>query len=123
MLDVATALDLLVPAAEYSGSLTGNDLNAYSHITWHDEREKPSWQAIQNRMNTPLPVPLIDKLANFMNAQSIEVQAQFAALRAAVKNELSEDRPLVAKAIIENTQVPEELAEAKVALLAMFDEE
>jgi len=46
MLDVAYALDQLLPAALYSGSLTANTESAYNAITWNDGRTKPLWSAI-----------------------------------------------------------------------------
>jgi hypothetical protein len=45
-MDVAAALDRLVPGAVYFGSLTDNTPEAYAAIRWEDEREKPSWEAL-----------------------------------------------------------------------------
>ena len=45
-LDVAYALDQLIPAALYRGSLTANTEAAYDAITWLDGRTKPSWSEI-----------------------------------------------------------------------------
>ncbi len=42
-MDVAAALDQLVPAAVYSGSLTANTQESYEGVQWNDERAKPSW--------------------------------------------------------------------------------
>jgi hypothetical protein len=42
-MDIAYALDLLVPQAIYSGSVTANTEDAYAAIQWEDPREKPTW--------------------------------------------------------------------------------
>ena len=47
MIDVALALDVLVPAAEYGGCLTGNTKEEYEALRWEDPREKPSWESVQ----------------------------------------------------------------------------
>ncbi len=54
--DVATALDILVPAAQYRGSLTPNTQRAYDQIKWQDQRAKPAWSAIQTEMDVPVPI-------------------------------------------------------------------
>ncbi|MGW9947006.1 hypothetical protein J2W92_002343 [Rhizobium leguminosarum] len=46
-MDISLALDHLVPAAEYFGSLTANDQDAYDALEWIDARAKPSWSAIE----------------------------------------------------------------------------
>lgn len=46
--DVAMALDQLVPAAQYSGSLTGNTQADYDALVWSDQRAKPTWALIMN---------------------------------------------------------------------------
>ncbi len=45
-INVAMALERLVPAAEYFGSLTENSEEAYKKVRWMDKREKPTWEAI-----------------------------------------------------------------------------
>ncbi len=45
-MDIATALDALVPAAEYRGSLTANTRAAYNALVWTDVRAKPDWADI-----------------------------------------------------------------------------
>jgi len=47
MIDVALALEHLVPAAKYGGPLTANTRGQYEEIRWLDKREKPTWQDIQ----------------------------------------------------------------------------
>lgn len=46
MVDVALALDGLVPGAIYGGSLTDNSQAAYEALVWGDERAKPEWSEI-----------------------------------------------------------------------------
>ncbi len=53
MVDVAAAIDVLVAAAEYRGSLTSNTQADYDALIWEDERPKPSWEAIQAADITP----------------------------------------------------------------------
>lgn len=45
-MDIALALDSLVPGADYRGSLTNNTAEAYDNIFWQDSRPKPAWQTI-----------------------------------------------------------------------------
>jgi hypothetical protein len=46
-MDVALAIDALVPAAQYRGSVTANTEQAYQAIVWLDERPKPTWAAVE----------------------------------------------------------------------------
>lgn len=45
-MDLARAIESLVPAARYGGSVTANTQDAYDELRWDDEREKPTWQAL-----------------------------------------------------------------------------
>ena len=45
--DIAIALDKLMPAARYGGSLTANDRAAYDALVWEDDRPKPTWAQIE----------------------------------------------------------------------------
>ena len=45
-MDIALAIESLVPGAEYSGSVTDNDQNAYQNIVWLSEETQPSWEAV-----------------------------------------------------------------------------
>ena len=45
-MDLALALDYLVPAAEYRGSLTLNTRAAYEKIVWEDKRKQPTYAAV-----------------------------------------------------------------------------
>lgn len=60
-MDVAAALDFLVPGAIYYGSLTANTLEAYEAIRWEDEREKPTWEDLEAVVIEP---PLSETLEN-----------------------------------------------------------
>jgi hypothetical protein len=46
-MDIALALDALVPMANYRGSLTKNTQDAYNSIVWLEEEiKKPSWNEV-----------------------------------------------------------------------------
>lgn len=58
-MDIAHAIEQLVPGAEYSGSVTpdyadkiGGHRTAFEKIKWEDKRPKPSWAEIAA---VPLP--------------------------------------------------------------------
>lgn len=44
--DLTIALQLILPGAQYGGSLTDNTREAYEALTWEDNRPKPSWAEI-----------------------------------------------------------------------------
>ena len=46
-MDIALAIEHLVPQAKYGGSVTANTKEAYEAITWNADRKKPSWSDIQ----------------------------------------------------------------------------
>lgn len=46
MFDLAIAIEIMVPAAKYFGSVTDNTEESYLALDWLDEREKPTWQDI-----------------------------------------------------------------------------
>lgn len=45
-MDLALAIEYLVPAAKYSGSVTANTKAAYEKIVWKDARPMPAWVAV-----------------------------------------------------------------------------
>lgn len=45
-MDLALAIDALVPSAAYGGSTTANNQAAYDALRWEDARAKPTWDAI-----------------------------------------------------------------------------
>lgn len=47
-MDIAIAIEGLLPAAKYRGSLTSNTQQAYDALVWLDARTKPTWQELNN---------------------------------------------------------------------------
>jgi hypothetical protein len=45
-MDISLAIEALVPGAEYSGSVTANDLNAYQNIIWLSAEAQPPWEDV-----------------------------------------------------------------------------
>ncbi len=45
-MDISLAIEKLVPGAEYFGSVTANNQEAYEKLDWKDRRRKPNWKAI-----------------------------------------------------------------------------
>ena len=45
-MDLALAIEALIPGAQYSGSVTANDQAAYESMQWEDERAKPLWSDV-----------------------------------------------------------------------------
>jgi hypothetical protein len=66
MIDIALAIERLVPNAEYAGSTTGSTRDVFDALRWTDARPKPSWGQIVGAWNmlreTP-PAP--DEITNF----------------------------------------------------------
>ena len=50
-MDIALALDVLLPKAEYFGSTTGNQKQDFDALTWNDQRTKPTWAALTTAYN------------------------------------------------------------------------
>ncbi|MBN8995933.1 MAG: hypothetical protein J0H94_11970 [Rhizobiales bacterium] len=46
MMDLAIAIEALVPAAQYGGSTTANDQAAFDALDWIDERPRPTWDQL-----------------------------------------------------------------------------
>lgn len=47
MIDLALAIEALIPAAEYFGSTTDNTKKAFDDLNWLDKRVKPTWSQVQ----------------------------------------------------------------------------
>ena len=47
MMDVALAIEALVPAAQYGGSTTANTRQAFEKLDWTDSRPRPDWTALE----------------------------------------------------------------------------
>jgi hypothetical protein len=48
MIDVALAIEALLPAAEYFGSTTANTKECFDDLNWQDSRTKPTWKQVQD---------------------------------------------------------------------------
>jgi hypothetical protein len=48
MIDVALAIEALLPAAEYFGSTTANTKECFDDLNWLDERPKPTWKQLED---------------------------------------------------------------------------
>ena len=46
-MDVALAIEKLVPGANYGGSTTANTRSQYEALRWKDERKKPTWEELE----------------------------------------------------------------------------
>ena len=46
-MDIALAIEALVPRAEYFGSTTSNTKEDYDLLIWNDERVKPEFTALK----------------------------------------------------------------------------
>ena len=48
MMDIALSIEKLLPAAEYSGSVTANTEQAWDAVSWTDKRRvKPTWAELE----------------------------------------------------------------------------
>jgi hypothetical protein len=47
MIDIALAIEALIPAANYFGSTTDNTKKAFDELNWLDQRVKPTWSQVQ----------------------------------------------------------------------------
>jgi len=45
-MDLAMAIDKLIPSAEYFGSTNDNTEEAFTKLNWFDKRKKPIWEEI-----------------------------------------------------------------------------
>lgn len=50
-MDIALAIDKLVPAAVYSGSVTSNTEEDYEALLWLDPRPQPTWEELLTANN------------------------------------------------------------------------
>jgi hypothetical protein len=46
-MDIALAIESLIPGAKYGGSVSLHSEAAYDSLRWEDDRTKPSWAAIE----------------------------------------------------------------------------
>jgi len=47
-MDLALAIEALVPSAQYFGSTTANTKDCFDNLDWKDSRTKPSWKQLQD---------------------------------------------------------------------------
>lgn len=130
-MDIALALDYLVPAAKYSGSLTANTQAAYDKITWTDSRPKPTWAQL-TAVDLSAARPLIERLRTIFETAlpqvaDIRLKAHFRTIQATVAVCLESNDTASAKYVIQSakqpdgTSLPTSLQVAQAALLAEFD--
>jgi len=55
-MDIALAIESLIPGAKYQGSVTANTKASYTKLTWLDASDKPTWAQIQEA-DAALPAP------------------------------------------------------------------
>ena len=76
-IDVALAIDLLVPQAEYGGSVTTNTEQQYNKVRWEDERTQPTWAELEQaweEYEPPTPPPSIEERLEMLEDLEIERQ-------------------------------------------------
>ena len=123
-------IDYERPVLNEDGSGTGQfvpvsdeDIKAqYDALRWEDSRPKPTWDELVAfaQANPPIP-PLLDRLAAIVDQLSDDVQAQFGGVIAPAYVALQNNKPNVAKIMIQNLTVPDSLTSVKMALLAEFE--
>jgi len=62
-MDIALAIEALVPAAQYGGSTTANERACYDVLRWEDERKKPTWKELETAwvaLEPTLPDPEVE---------------------------------------------------------------
>lgn len=85
------------------------------------DRPDGTWTAGAPPSEAPVPKSRIERLSTIFDAQPVDLRAQFAPLRAAVKTELELGHVTVARRVIELALIPAELESVRVQLLAEFD--
>jgi hypothetical protein len=62
-MDIALAIEALLPAAEYFGSTTDNTKDCFDNLDWQDSRTKPTWKQLQDAWLTLEPKLVSDAAA------------------------------------------------------------
>lgn len=70
-MDIALAIEALLPAAEYYGSTTANDKDCFDNLDWQDSRPKPTWKQLQDVWVTLEPKIVADAEAKATQRQAI----------------------------------------------------
>ena len=83
-MDVALAIESLLPAAEYFGSTTANDKECFDNLDWQDNRTKPTWKQLQDVWVNLEPKLLAD--AEAKTSAKAAAQAKLAALGLTVED-------------------------------------
>jgi hypothetical protein len=109
-----------IAAREASGTAYYSATNILAHVAWTDA-EIATRKAEEAAAAEPKPLPLDVRLTAIYEAAPLELQADFAALRTAVKDELAAGRVDIAKLIIQRATIPAELEQVRTALLAEFE--
>lgn len=88
-----------------------------------EAREEGTWQAGFPPANSPELLSLTERLRLvFENDLPTEIQADLAPLKAAVKMELEQNRPHIARLIIQRANIPEALEDLRQTLLDVLQE-
>ncbi len=86
-------------------------------------REEGTWQPGMPPANSVEIQPITERLRQaFEGELPAEVQADLAPLKAAVKMELEQNRPHIARLIIQRATIPETLEDLRQALLSLLPE-
>lgn len=115
-LDVAAALDFLVHAAEYTGSLTANTKEAYDALNWQDERPKPTWEAIQAVDTTP-KLSKLDALVEAYRTLPVEKRVKYAGIMAPARDFVEKGDTEAAALLLSKLSVAEDEQPLKQAFI------
>ncbi len=122
---------MIVPdnAAEGNGftvrSVTADEVTAIQAL-WAAKkkvRDDPAGVREETADEAAAGLPLLKRLRIAFDALDASTQAAFYGIKTAVHDALDEGRVNVAKLIIQNATVPDEIAPVKAAMLAMFPAE
>ena len=92
-IDVALAIELLVPAAQWQGSVTDNTEESFNNIRWEDSRKKPAWADLESAWADYEAQQVIrEKLERQTQTDSELVEPQWQALIKVVAGKLGETK-------------------------------
>lgn len=111
--------------SEYTKMINGQAVPMTEAEILHRQQDELQWQeASQEKQALAAQAELIQALSNdlsqLFDEQSLELRAQFAPLRAAVKTELELGHVDVARKIIELAEIPEPVEPVRQDMLALF---
>lgn len=115
-LDVAAALDFLVHAAEYEGSLTANTKDAYDALNWQDARPKPSWEEIEAVDTTP-KLPKLDQLVEAYKTLPVEKRVKYGPIMVQARDFVEKDDTEAAAFLLNKLVVAEDEQPLKQAFI------